>query len=79
MLAALTVLNVAERQIKEAGQRIKPKRLSSLPPFTALSFSSISSLLSLDDIILHRFDFLPPLSDFRSPFGAFLSSAHDVR
>lgn len=43
------MLNVAERQIKEAGQRIKLKRVSSLPPFTALSFSSFFSLLSLDD------------------------------
>lgn len=63
MLAALTVLNVAERQIKEAGQRIKLKHVSSLPPFRALSFSSFSSLLSLDvryDIIVHQWDFWLP-------------------
>lgn len=76
-LAALTALNAAERQIKEAGQRIKLRHVSSLPPFTALS-SSFSSLLSLDvcyDIIVHQTFWRHRLT---SPFGAFLSTAHDV-
>lgn len=59
LAGVLTVLSVAERQIKEEGQRIKLKRVSALPPFTPLSLL-FSSLLSFDvccDITNHLFDF----------------------